>query len=100
MSFTFPNKTKFTIYTKSNCKYCTKVKLLLEDNNIAYESINCDDYLINERDAFLIFIKILAEKEWKTFPMVFNNKAEFVGGFDETEHYLKKIVSFDTTCDF
>jgi len=100
MSFAFPNKTKFTLYTKSNCNYCTKVKLLLEDNNIEYDSINCDNYLNVSREAFLIFIKIIAEKEWKTFPMVFNDKGEFIGGFNETQNYLKKHINFDNTCDF
>ena len=100
MSFTFPNKTKFTIYTKTNCSYCKEVKTLLEDNHIEYDNIQCDDYLTDTRDAFLTFIKIIAEKEWKTFPMVFDNKGQFIGGFDDTQNYLKRICNFDTTCDF
>jgi len=100
MSFTFPNKTKFTIYTKSECKFCTSVKMLLEDSNIEYDSINCDDYLKNDRDDFLMFIKSLTNREWKTFPMVFDNQAQFIGGFNETQNYLPKILNFDDKCDF
>ena len=100
MSFAFPNNTKFTIYTKTNCKYCTQVKILLEDNNIEYETINCDNYLTNNRELFLDFIKTIAQKEWKSFPMVFDDKGSFIGGFDDTQNYLKKIINFDNTTDF
>lgn len=94
-AFDMPDKEKFTIYTKAKCEYCTKVKILLEDNDINYVVINCDDYLRNDRDEFLSFIKNVVGKEWKTFPIVFNEKGYFIGGFKETREYLEKNLNFD-----
>lgn len=90
-----PNKDKFTIYSKDKCEYCIKVKILLEDANIQHDIIKCDTYLADNRDEFLDLIKGFIGKEWKTFPIVFNDKGEFVGGFKETEKYLEKILHFD-----
>jgi glutaredoxin len=104
MSYVFPdpkNISIFTVFSKSNCKFCTKVKILLEDKNIEYETINCDEWLNERKDDFLNFIKLITNKEWKTFPMVFNDKGEFIGGFTETENYLNKLLDFDNnSCDF
>ena len=73
---------KFTIYSKSGCINCRKVKDLLKSNNIEYEIIDCDDYLLEDKDKFLFFIQSYSNVECKTFPMVFHdekflqNKAE------------------------
>ena len=93
MSFSLPNKDTFTIYTKTKCEYCTKAKLLLEDNNIEYIAINCDEYLTNKED-FLIFIKHLVCKDWKTFPIIFSDEGIFIGGFTEMQKYLEKKLNF------
>jgi glutaredoxin-related protein len=96
MEIQLPNKTNFTIYTKSNCIYCDKVKLLFDSKNKNYEIINCDKFLENEinKQEFLEFIKNLTNKEWKTFPIVFH-EGEFVGGFNETNIFLEKMDAFD-----
>lgn len=93
--FQLPNKDIFTIYTKTKCDYCRKVKLLLEDNDIEYVVINCDNYLANNRDDFLSFIKDVSCRDWKTFPIVFDDKEKFIGGFTETQKYLEKKLNFD-----
>ena len=36
-------KGKYTIYTKSNCKWCKKLKLLLKKINLIYDEVNLDD---------------------------------------------------------
>jgi glutaredoxin len=98
MSSIFPNPknySTFVVLSKSNCKFCTKVKILLEDKNIPYESINCDSWLDETKQEFLDYIKNLTNKDWKSFPMVFNEKSEFIGGFNETYIYLSKILDFD-----
>ena len=38
----------FTIYTKSGCGNCIKVKTLLDENKIKYNKIECDEYLIEK----------------------------------------------------
>lgn len=83
MGFTAPVLSGFTVYGKTGCSYCTKVKELLTEYNEPFVYVNCDEYLEEKRDAFLQFIKILAGKEYKTFPMVFSSQ-QFVGGYTDT----------------
>lgn len=93
------NDSGFTIFSKTNCKFCTNVKQLLE--NIGYKEINCDEFLTSDetKDEFLNKMKEMCKKEYRTFPMVFDG-LEFVGGFTDTEKYLKNIsLKFDD-CDF
>ena len=87
MSFELPTKTDFTIYTKSGCPNCTKVKNLLKKENAVFTTIDCDDYLLFDRDDFLLFIKSLIGKDFSSFPIVFAN-SQFIGGFLETEQYI------------
>jgi len=83
MEFPLPEKNGYTIYSKSGCPYCVKVKKLLEKETPAPIVIDCDEYLLENRDGFLKFIEEIAKKEWKTFPMVFY-EGTFIGGFQET----------------
>lgn len=87
MEFTEPSSKGYTIYSKSGCTYCTKVKELLKLLELPYEMVNCDEYLLEDRDGFLAFIKERAGKEYKTFPMVFAD-GKFLGGFSETKASL------------
>ncbi len=72
----------WTIYTKSNCQYCEKVKELLKDENVIV--INCDNYLSTNRELFIETMRNLTGTEHKTFPMVFH-RTLFIGGFTETK---------------
>ena len=94
-----PFKTGFTIYSKSGCPNCTKVKKLLIEKKAFFVDIDCDDYIIEDKEKFLLFIKERANKEYKTFPMVFND-GNFVGGFTETQDYFNKLLTFDEKSDF
>ena len=47
-------KTGFTIYSKSNCSYCIKVKKILVDKQISFLDINCDEYLVKNKEEFLL----------------------------------------------
>jgi len=88
MEFEEPSKTVFTIYTKSGCGFCTKAKNLLLEKNFAFDLIDCDDYLIENREGFLAFIKELVGKEYRTFPMIFRS-GYFIGGFTETKNLFE-----------
>ncbi len=81
-------KSGYTIYTKSGCSYCDKVKVRFPD---AY-FINCDEYLKN-KETFLMFIDTLTNKKPRTFPMVFIDY-EYVGGYDDS-----KLI-FNMNADF
>ena len=91
-----PSDKCFTVYSKTNCKYCVLVKSLLDENKIPYNEINCDNYLGEDKSYFLNFIKEKAGRDYKTFPMVFCD-GKFVGGFVETD---RLIMDFDESVEF
>ncbi len=91
MEFEEPSKTGFTIYSKSGCPNCLKVKRFLEEQKLEYVLISCDEFLIDNKTQFLLFIKNIANTECNFFPMVFYNK-EFIGGFKETKEYVEKLL--------
>jgi len=79
--FPSPQADGFTVYSKDDCKYCKMVKEILEP--FQYTVIDCEPYLVSQKEEFLQFIEGLAKKPHRTFPMVFHN-GTFVGGFLET----------------
>jgi glutaredoxin len=89
MEFTAPVSPGFTVYGKTDCPYCLKVKDLLAEYNEPMTYVNCDEYLVANKDAFLAFIKAKSGKEHKTFPMVFSD-GKFVGGYTDTIQFLLK----------
>jgi glutaredoxin len=94
-----PVETGFTIYSKSGCPNCTRIKKLLSEKKQTFIEINCDEYLIEDKEFFLSFIKNLTQKENKVFPMIFNNGV-FIGSFNETQEFLDKQLSFDENTEF
>lgn len=84
---------QFTVYSKSGCINCTRVKQLLQEKQVKYNIVDCDEYILEDKSGFLDCIRELAEKEYKMFPMVFFNKS-FIGGFKETEEYFQKTLDF------
>jgi glutaredoxin len=90
MNFEEPVEDKFTIYSKSGCVNCRIVKDLLKNANLDYEIIDCDDYLLEDKENFLLFIKSYSVVEWKTFPIVFYN-SKFIGGLIETKELIGTI---------
>lgn len=97
MIFEEPFENKFTIYSKSGCINCRKMKDLLKSCGFEYEIIDCDDYLLEDKENFLSFIKSYSIVEWKSFPIVFFNE-KFIGGLNETQTYLetfKRLEKFN-----
>jgi glutaredoxin len=84
MEFEKPLKSGFTIYSKSGCPNCTKAKALLQSKNLLFEVIDCDEYIIENKETFLSFIISLTNKEVKTFPIIFYD-GKFVGGYNEVK---------------
>lgn len=89
MEITPPQTFGVTIYTKSKCNYCKRVKLLVPQAVI----VSADAYLEQNREGFLTFMDELTGKTHRTFPMVFWNN-RFIGGYDETKQYLKDMEEF------
>jgi glutaredoxin len=95
-----PLPTGFTIYSKSGCPNCNKVKLLLKEKYFLFSIIDCDEYILENKDFFLLFIKEQINKDWKTFPIVFDN-GKFIGGYQETQKYIDKLfLSFEENNTF
>ena len=94
MEFKEPFKTGFTVYTKSGCPNCSKVKKIFNERKMSYQIIDCDDYLIEDKINFLLFIEKKTNIIFKSFPMIFNDDI-FIGGYQETINYVDKLLSFD-----
>jgi glutaredoxin len=91
MEITEPNKKCFTIYSKSGCPNCTLVKKLIKEKGFFFTEINCDEYILEDKESFLKFIENIAETSYKTFPMVFYN-GKFVGGLAHTTEFINKLL--------
>jgi len=81
----YPDQNTYTVYCKSDCHYCTKAKELVSSKNPML--IDCDGYLVENKDLFLQTMAHRIGKEHKTFPIVFY-KGLYLGGYTEAkEHY-------------
>ena len=100
MEFEKPSSKEFTVYSKSGCPNCSNVKKLLKEKNLIFNVIDCDEYIIEQRDAFLLFIKELAQREIKQFPVIFYD-GNIVGGYTETKDFVEKLIlSFEDNFNF
>lgn len=95
MNFEEPIANQYTIYSKSGCPYCIKSKTLLKENNLNYNVINCDEYLLECKQEFLAFIEQIVNTKITTFPIIFYDK-QLVGGFKELQTFIKTILDFDS----
>jgi glutaredoxin len=91
--FIKPQADEITVYSKSGCQNCVNVKKLLTDKHVKFVVIDCDDYLVDNKEAFLEFIQEIAKKEYKMFPMVFDGNA-FIGGYADTVEYVSRLLDF------
>ena len=79
---------KITIYSKYNCPYCTRAKMLLESKKIKYTEINIQDHP-EERENM-----IRRSKGGKTFPQIIIGDLH-VGGCDDL-YKLDKLNKLDS----
>jgi glutaredoxin len=89
MNFEEPIKNGFTIYSKSGCPNCKNVKEILKKENLDFVIIDCDEYLLFEKDDFLLFIENTIGKKYTTFPMIFSD-GKFLGGITQVRELLQK----------
>ena len=100
MEFEKPNESGFTIYSKSGCPNCLKIKSLLKEKKLILNIVDCDEYIFEDKSSFLFFMNQLANKEVKMFPMIFYD-GKFIGGFSETKDFVDKLLlSFDDNFSF
>lgn len=91
MEITKPNREGFTVYSKSGCPNCMTVKKIIKENSFFLTEINCDEYILEDKDEFLKFIENVAETSYKTFPMVFY-EGQFIGGLSHTTEQINKLL--------
>ena len=99
VEFFTPEKNTYTIYSKSGCPKCIKVKHFLHGVNVAPTIVDCDEYIIENREEFLKFIETHAGTAVKVFPMVFYD-GEYIGGYEETEKHYNMLSAFSTDVYF
>ena len=102
MQFEKPGKDGYTIYTKTNCPYCSKVKELLKSEIPEPTIIHCDSYLEDSdlKEVFLTWMQsINGSVNHRTFPMVFYQE-KFIGGFTDTEKFYAKQNVFLEDVEF
>lgn len=92
IGFLYPNTDRISIYSKSGCSYCIKLKNFLKQNKIDYDLINCDDILIESKEEFLKTISELANREITSFPIVFKSN-EYIGGFKEAKIFVENMFN-------
>jgi glutaredoxin len=95
MNVPHPTSDSYTIYSKSGCLYCTKAKVLLQNEKPELLYVDCDDFLLENKQEFLDQMKSLIGREYKTFPMIFKNGI-FLGGYMEAKkaHDQSEIITY------
>ena len=73
---------------------CTKKEAEKTIDMFTFSVIDCDEFILENKEEFLLFIKKIIGKEHRIFPMVFDNE-RFIGGYNETNHYVKDLLELD-----
>jgi glutaredoxin len=96
MEYIKPSINGFTVYSKSGCPNCLTVKKFIKEKNFLFNSeIDCDEYILEDKEEFLKFIETIAGCSHKTFPIVFHD-GKFIGGLNETKIFIcNLLLSFD-----
>jgi len=94
MDVPHPTSDSYTIYSKSGCLYCTKAKVLLQNERVPPLYVNCDKFLLENKEEFFDQMKSMIGYEYKTLPMIFKN-GRFIGGYNKTKDFYEqsKIVA-------
>ena len=67
MIFDLPSKTGFVVYSKTDCIFCSKVKMLLNDCNLDFKEIKCDKYILDNKTSFFSFMSEISMTQINTF---------------------------------
>ena len=81
---------KILIYSKDNCTYCTQAKKMFNDRKLEFTEVKLGRDISREE---------LIDKlphGWTTMPAIYVDD-EFIGGYTETYHYIKKVESENVT---
>lgn len=73
----------YIIIGQSNCRFCQQSKILLDDHGISFRYLDLDD--MNWLKA------IIKRSDLTTVPIIFNDRQEIIGGYNELDKYLESI---------
>jgi len=68
--------------------------VLLQNDRVPPLYVNCDEFLLENKEEFLNLMKSLIGYEYRTFPMIFKS-GRFIGGYTKTQEFYEqsKIVA-------
>lgn len=93
-------KKDFIIYSLMKCPYCFCAKSLLDDKNLKYFVYTVDLYnSFIEKNTLKENVSKLVNEDVKTFPIIFTTEMEFIGGYDDLEHYIHNLTLSDENDD-
>ena len=78
--------TDFLMYTGNFCPYCSAAKRLFDNKNLSYTEYNFEEHPALRK-------QIVEATGHRTVPVILDirdNEVKYIGGFDETNRYLKK----------
>ena len=87
-----PAERGYTIYSKSGCPNCRKVKDLLKEHCRAPLVIDCDEALLEDRLALLQYLRECGSTGTQ-FPFVFVDN-RYLGGYEDTKRHLEQDAAF------
>ena len=80
------------IYTLDYCPYCQKAKFFLNEHNVKFKEIPCDN---NEDEMRLKLTKEYNLNSLATFPQIIIDGTNIGGYSDLVEKYNTKQITFD-----
>jgi len=94
---------EFTIYTKTDCKYCKWAKQYLKSKKICFEEItidaNKDENQDNKNKMIELMNTLNISTENITLPQIFSNcgkdTTKYIGGFNELFCYKRGTIDYD-----
>ena len=73
------------IYSKDNCQFCVKAKILLEQNNLSYTEIDA----VEKREDLIKRVIQITGRPPRTVPQIFIGD-QYIGGYDDlVAHFAK-----------
>lgn len=81
-----------TVYSKNDCDWCQKTKDLLESNKLLFIEVKCDQFISTSsaKARFKAFLSHISDHPITTFPIIFDRKMSFIGGYKELEVFLSQ----------
>lgn len=82
----------FIVFSLTDCPYCLLAANLLIEKGASYVKFIVDDLASNTDKAILKeSVSKMVNQEVKTFPIIFTSEMEFIGGYDDLEHFIHKL---------